>query len=250
MKPLQSLRMLGTGSEPPLAVKQRVRQRIGASLAIAAALGSRAGGAAASALAPTGRVLGLGLLASRTKVVAAAVGLWLAGTATGIVSYGVWRSGAASVSGSPGVAVSVPAAVSPGPGTPQSGSDVLMQAPVAAPPVATSVAAPSVAAERGRAGASAVVTPAKPSLALERQLLDGARAALGQGDGAAALAAVANHEQAFPQGALREERRALQVRALFALGRRDEAREQARAFVAEFPHSFLTPALESALVEP
>ena len=44
-----------------------------------------------------------------------------------------------------------------------------------------------------------------------------------------------------------EEREALAIRALLALGRGDEARERAAGFRAAYPHSFLTPVIDSAL---
>lgn len=250
MTPLQALKSLGTGSEPPAAVKQRVRERIAGSLAIASALGAGAGAAAAT-VAPARRVAELGFLASRGKLAAAALGLWLSGAATGVVAYRAWQGDAEKAPASAhvvpvSVAPSALAAIEPAPvGLAPPGVEAL---PVVAERAPRTPASPSA-----RSAASPPATPAASALSglgRERQLLDRAREALAHGDGSAALAEAAGHERAFPQGALREERLALQVRALFALGRRDEARERARAFVTEFPNSFLTPALESALAEP
>jgi hypothetical protein len=225
-------------------VKERVRERIAGSLAIASALGAGAG-AVTAAVAPARRVAELGFLASRGKLAAAAIGLWLSGAAAGVVAYRAWQGDAEKApAGAHVIQVLVAPSAAPS---------------VARPAVAAVEPAPFVVADREapralssatRPVASASAAPARSGLARERELLDRAREALAHGDGASALSEAASHERTFPQGALREERLALQVRALFALGRRDEARERARAFAVEFPNSFLTPALESALAEP
>ncbi|MEZ4293451.1 MAG: hypothetical protein R3B70_00620 [Polyangiaceae bacterium] len=51
------------------------------------------------------------------------------------------------------------------------------------------------------------------------------------------LAGAAVGDRAFADGALAEEREALAIDALVRLGRTDEARERARAFVARYPKS-------------
>jgi hypothetical protein len=91
---------------------------------------------------------------------------------------------------------------------------------------------------------------ARSSLALERSLLDRARTELGHDNAEEALRLASEHERAFPAGILREEREALVIRALGNLGRRDEARARMVAFRAEYPQSFLAPALSAALAEP
>jgi hypothetical protein len=241
MKSLRTLRLLDAASEPPAVVKERVRQRVAASLAIAAALS--ANGAAAAAGAPLARV-GRGVLfASRAKLITAAVGLWLSGVAVGAFSYSAWHSGSTPLAPS----AHVVASVSPGE-APSALALGVAPASAVATPESELPRAPAKQAPRQVASASSVAAPS--TLARERELLDRARFALAHADGAAALAEASNHERAFPHGALREERQALQVRALFALGQRDEARERARAFQAEFPNSFLSPALESALTAP
>jgi hypothetical protein len=85
------------------------------------------------------------------------------------------------------------------------------------------------------------------SLTAERALLDPARTALGRGDGANALALAGKHEQRFPTGKLAEEREAIAVQALAALGRKDEARIRGERFLSRYPGSVLTPALRAAL---
>jgi hypothetical protein len=93
------------------------------------------------------------------------------------------------------------------------------------------------------------LTPTVSTLERERLLLDRARRALGN-DANVALEAISEHERAFPRGALREERLAMQVRALESLGRHAEAHARALDFRDEFPDSFLMPALESVLAGP
>jgi outer membrane protein assembly factor BamD (BamD/ComL family) len=84
-------------------------------------------------------------------------------------------------------------------------------------------------------------------LKAERALLDVARGALEGEDGAAALAATAQHERKFPNGALVQEREAMAVRALMLLGRAAEARARAERFRTRFPESPLLPTIQSAI---
>ncbi len=81
----------------------------------------------------------------------------------------------------------------------------------------------------------------------ERTLLDVARGAIEREDGAAALAATAEHERKYPRGVLVQEREAMAVRALALLGRMTEARARVEAFRERFPDSMLLPALESSV---
>jgi hypothetical protein len=85
------------------------------------------------------------------------------------------------------------------------------------------------------------------TLAAERQLLDVARRAVTAENGAAALAAVTEHERRYPNGLLVQEREVMAVRALALLGRSDEARARADRFRSRFPSSLLLPALESGV---
>jgi hypothetical protein len=79
----------------------------------------------------------------------------------------------------------------------------------------------------------------------ERALLDDARTAIEREDGAAALAATAEHARRYPRGVFVQEREAIAVRALVLLGRRDQARARVERFEERFPDSLLRPALES-----
>lgn len=71
----------------------------------------------------------------------------------------------------------------------------------------------------------------------ERLWLERAEAAFGRGDAAAALNALEVHRRRFPNAALREERDALHVRALYLAGRRAEGDTEAARFRARYPNS-------------
>jgi hypothetical protein len=85
------------------------------------------------------------------------------------------------------------------------------------------------------------------SLSAERVLLDEARSALATGDAARALGLVDAHARRFSRPQLSEEREALAVQALVALGRYDEARARAARFRAAAPNSLFLPAIEASL---
>jgi hypothetical protein len=81
----------------------------------------------------------------------------------------------------------------------------------------------------------------------ERDPIDQALKALGREDPAAAMVALNRHATDFPRGQLAEEREALRVRALMAMGRREEAERVAKAFDESFPGSLLRPSVRAAL---
>lgn len=116
---------------------------------------------------------------------------------------------------------------------------VVVSAPAAPPPVvapSTSLAAPPT------------TTPAKPtSDAAERALIEKIHSALGRGDPAGALAAVAEHEKLFPSGSHADEREALAVQALSRQGRMEEARTRADRFRKRFPGSFYKAIVDAAV---
>jgi hypothetical protein len=89
--------------------------------------------------------------------------------------------------------------------------------------------------------------PSARGLAAERSLLDVARGALARGEAADALVAVERHGHEYPQGVLVEEREAIAVKALVALGRRDEARVRAARFEQRFPNGIMLRAVKGAL---
>lgn len=119
---------------------------------------------------------------------------------------------------------------------------VVVSAPAALPPAptpTTSLAAPP--------------TPASPSSAkvgsdaAERALIEKIHSALGRGDPAGAMTAVAEHEKQFPSGSHADEREALAVQALSRQGRKEEARARADRFRKRFPGSFFTTIVDKAV---
>lgn len=83
------------------------------------------------------------------------------------------------------------------------------------------------------------------TLTAERALLDIAHSALGNGQAADSLAALNQHAQRFPRGVYREEREALTIRCLRALGRTDEAARRSSAFKMRYPRSLFLPTIEN-----
>jgi TolA-binding protein len=111
------------------------------------------------------------------------------------------------------------------------------------------VAAPNAKAKRRRPVDTAS-TPAPATEAPdEAELLARAHAALKRGDTAHALTIVAEHERMFPRGVLTQEREAIAIEGLAALGRGDEARRRLHAFAARYPESGYLWRLER-VVEP
>ena len=130
------------------------------------------------------------------------------------------------------------------PQTPAAATPAVGPVPVAvSPPVVATTPQPS----RPASTPSASVTGAPGQLAAERLLLDGARHALEQEDGAAALDATTRHERLYPNGVLTQEREAMAIRALAQLGRDGDARARAARFRARFPDSMLLPAVQAAV---
>jgi hypothetical protein len=245
--PLDTLRALGTGSEPPAEAKERVAGVLFAALDAAAAATAAAAIAkhpvAPASVHPVAASL-LGGIAG-TKVLAVAAGIWLVGGITGAALYRGLRPQELRV-----VYVDRPIAS----GAQVSPSALSATATARPAPVASSavIAAPSNGIENRLAeqtGASAAPQGGS-ELARERALLDVARADAAQGEPEQVLAVVAQHRRQFPRGRLTEEREALAIRALLSLGRTGEARQRAQTFRAAYPNSFLIPALESALSTP
>jgi hypothetical protein len=166
----------------------------------------------------------------------------------------------------------------PAPVAPSHGPDRLAaaaeMAPAAAPPQGAEAApieveipgAPRAAdpaakprATRAGAEATGAARPARrhraPSraagsvdtLAAERIVLDGARAALVHHDASGALAALRSHEQAFPRGQLLEERESMRVQALSLARDFAAARAAGSRFRRQFPRSMFLPFVEQAL---
>lgn len=100
---------------------------------------------------------------------------------------------------------------------------------------------------------SATALSADDGVLREAKLVARARSNLAR-DPARALALAEEAERDFPQGQLVEERRAIAIRALVALGRIDEARRRAEPFLAEHGRgahaAAVRRALEGAPAEP
>lgn len=116
----------------------------------------------------------------------------------------------------------------------------LPSASAASPPprVRMHAAAP---AETARASAGA------PSLEDELAAVDQARAAFVGRDPVLALARVESYRQRFPAGRFMDEAAALEIQALVALERNDEARSKAARFLAERPASPYAQRVRSAV---
>jgi hypothetical protein len=135
---------------------------------------------------------------------------------------------------------------------------VLAAAPqaVAAPPAPEPASEPPPATE-----ARADSPPARPEhhpraqirerdrgLGAERTLIEQARTALSREQGATALAALERHARDFPLGELQEERESLQVQALVALERYEQARKAGARFHRHFPRSIFGAVVDEALL--
>jgi hypothetical protein len=110
--------------------------------------------------------------------------------------------------------------------------------PIAAAPAGLDAIAQS--SPFAASGASPTPVPAAPpssSLAEELSLLHQAQTALKASQPRRALTLLEAHATRFPDGALREERRAARIVALCELGRMAEAKEEAKRFLEESPQS-------------
>jgi hypothetical protein len=107
-------------------------------------------------------------------------------------------------------------------------------------------AGPARPAPRHRT-ASAKSAGSIDSLAAERTILDGARAALIHHDAPGALRALRSHARSFPRGQLLEERESMRVQALALAYDDDGARAAGEKFRRHFPRSMFLPAVEQAL---
>jgi hypothetical protein len=101
-------------------------------------------------------------------------------------------------------------------------------------------------------GAEPLASPSASSrstLSQERALVERARAAIARRDGLSALEALTEHERAFPNGKLAEERDALFVQALALAGRSDDARRRALQFESRYPTSMFAGRVDATLRE-
>lgn len=58
---------------------------------------------------------------------------------------------------------------------------------------------------------------------------------------------VAEHERAFPDGRLREEREAIALEALSRAGRREDVRRRGASFLSTWPRSLYAPRVRTLL---
>lgn len=211
--------------------------------------GSGSGGAEATN-APAPATQGAASRAGSWAMRAVGVGATIAAFGAGVlVGRGMERSerDATSALSPTAATVSVPALVAssapvdvvpavPVASLPQAPPPPAAAAPSGRPAAAQPPAAPSGADSRGDPGVS--------SMAEERALVEGARTALYRGRAADALVLLQKHETRFAQGELAEDRDFLIVSALHDLGRTEEVRTRADAFVARYPQSALRGAVE------
>ncbi len=116
--------------------------------------------------------------------------------------------------------------------------------PVVALPAVT--AAPPLPARPSAPSASPAPSSAS-SLPAERAILDSARNALAQNDGARAIELTDEHARRYAHPQLREEREAIAIQAMVLEGRYGEARERARRFRVASPDSLFLPVVEASL---
>ena len=122
--------------------------------------------------------------------------------------------------------------------------------PVVAPPsaqVPTAVVADEPTGEPARKllpTPSATSTITIDTLAVERGIIDDARAKLASGDPGAALRRLDEHARRFPKARLEEEREALAIQALVNAGKPEDARVRARTFRERWPKSVYAAAVD------
>jgi hypothetical protein len=230
----------------PAAARLRVRDRVEAAIAGA---GGAGGGPSAATAAPSAGVPGEGFRWSVRAAAPLAVSFVLGAitSAAVLIGLGVARP----VLRSDVIAVA-PRAPGAGPATAEPASAIVEGTPV-----------PSVASDSERLPAASATTEprldrtaprqepqtARSRLALERRLLDQARAALERGEPALALSVTALHERQFPAGALAQEREAMAIRALVALGGTAEARMRAARLRVRYPESVLLSTIDEMVDE-
>jgi len=95
--------------------------------------------------------------------------------------------------------------------------------------------------------ASSGLPTASASMAEQLALLERARAALGRGDGNAALRMLDEHAREYPTSALSEEREALTIMALARAGQLEQAKARLTQFEARSPGSLMLSALKRAV---
>jgi hypothetical protein len=148
------------------------------------------------------------------------------------------------------------------PGLPASGSGAPTQAPalietasassVPSPPAVAPGPLAAHAADRARSAS----TPAAPSTSgssspssweVELRLMEAANASLDRHQPSEALVQVSQYQRLYPRGKLTVEAEVIRLEALVELGRYDEARRVANAFLRSFPNALQVPRVRSLL---
>lgn len=219
---------LGDLREDVEPMSEAVRYRVASRLASTALIASA--GVAASA-APG--LLRPGFMHSRLFAVALSLPV---GVLVGAVGHAHWqRQDAPPVSAASAAVipkVAAPPSVAEIPATPP----VEAAHAVASPPKRAPAVSPSV-----KGGGEA------PSLERELSLLERARTSLSEGQPQGTLRLLGEHRLAYPSSALQQEREALTIRALMAVGRVVEARARAARFVEAYPTSALRGSVDRAV---
>lgn len=218
------------GDEPSDENRARVRAAIGAKLVAAAAAGAILASAKGSAAAGSAVPVGLKALTLVSLALVTAAGV---GTAMYVRS-------------TPAIEAAPPAAVrttTSDPASPAAPAPALMDSEL---PEAVLPPAERAATEKRRpmpppsampARAPVRVRAATASVEAEMGFIGEAREALRSGEGARALLLLDEHARRYPAGALGEERDAMRVASLCALGRVAEARAAAGQFLRTFSES-------------
>jgi hypothetical protein len=141
--------------------------------------------------------------------------------------------------------LSLKPAVSRAPQEPSSTSLPVASTPV--PVVPTPAPAQSLRGTKPRSERTPVIEAAPPSLRDDVSLLERARTAFAEGDAAGSLERLTLHQRRFPASALRQEREALEIKVLLALGRTVEGKRLAAAFLERYPRSSLRGAVARAV---
>jgi hypothetical protein len=212
-----------------------VAARLGPVLGGGGGPGGRGPGAARPGGVAAPKAAGMGLA---TKLGIAAVVVATAATVLRIVT--VKQQEAAPVASSQEAPSPIPAARDPAAEPEPDPLPVYSSVPL---PLAT---LPTVTPRHVDGGTRPPPGKATPSTGLEMRLLTSAQDAMST-DPAKALALCEDHARRFPTGLLVEEREALAIQALLALGRTDDAKKRADAFYAKFPDSPLTRRIQGLM---
>ncbi|MEA2751137.1 MAG: hypothetical protein QOI41_5280 [Myxococcales bacterium] len=178
----------------------------------------------------------------------AAIGLFVGGIGVGVVIDRAMIGDGAHAQSAP-VAVTTPARLVAGTSTGASPLEAVSALSLPDAPRGSGSAAIHLAGSATARGNASAEAPSSRGLAAERALLDVARSALARGEAGEALVATERHAHEYPDGALVEEREAIAIKALVALGRMDEARSRARVHEQRFPNGLTVRAVKAAVGE-